>query len=294
MLIAVTTLFAAMPRAAAGGLMRERIYNRIKQGRQRDLGGAEVTTLAGIKVAIWKPGSLEQPAPLVIFSHGLHGLYAQSISIMKALSDRGYIVVAPNHEDALGNGHMGRPQQPLGQPDQWNDETYRDRKEDIMSVLAALKADPKFQSKIDWSKISLMGHSLGGYTVLGLAGAWPSWKLPGIKAVIALSPYSNPFVKKHTLSGLNVPVMYQCGTMDFGVTPFLTGKRGAFDQTSAPAYLVEIQGANHFTWSNLNRNQAHEKLIDHYCLAFLDKYVQGDPSADPSQRLPGVKRLLTK
>ena len=27
-----------------------------------------------------------------------------------------------------------------------------------------------------------IGHSLGGYTVLGLAGGWPSWKLPGIQS----------------------------------------------------------------------------------------------------------------
>ena len=32
----------------------------------------------------------------------------------------------------------------------------------------------------------LAGHSLGGYTVLALAGAWPSWKLANVRAVLAL------------------------------------------------------------------------------------------------------------
>ena len=41
----------------------------------------------------------------------------------------------------------------------------------------------------DWKRCGLVGHSLGGYTLLGLGGAWPSWRFDGIKAVLALSPY---------------------------------------------------------------------------------------------------------
>src|SRR6185369_13906011 len=101
----------------------------------------------------------------------------------------------------------------------WSDATYKDRADDIRSLLSALKADPGWSKSIDWSKVSLAGHSLGGYTVLGLGGAWLKWKLPEVKAILALSPYCSPFVEKGNLGAITVPVMYQGGTRDFGITP---------------------------------------------------------------------------
>src|SRR2546421_147846 len=80
------------------------------------------------------------------------------------------------------------------------------------------------------------GHSLGGYTVLGLAGGWPSWKLPEVKAVLALSPYCSPLAQKGRLSAIKVPVMYQGGTRDLGITPSVIKGRGAYDQTTGNVY----------------------------------------------------------
>jgi predicted dienelactone hydrolase len=87
---------------------------------------------------------------------------------MTALASAGYLVVAPNHRDATGNGGSAR----------W----------------------------IDWQRFGLIGHSLGGYTVLGLGGVWPSWKLDGVKAVLALSPYVQPFLVRRTPAGLGAPI----------------------------------------------------------------------------------------
>ena len=42
-------------------------------------------------------------------------------------------------------------------------------------LLAALRDVGYLSPRIDWSRLALAGHSLGGYTVLGLAGAWPQW-----------------------------------------------------------------------------------------------------------------------
>lgn len=41
--------------------------------------------------------------------------------------------------------------------------------------------------------MGLAGHSLGGYTVLGVGGGWPSWRLSGLKAILAMAPYALPF-----------------------------------------------------------------------------------------------------
>jgi predicted dienelactone hydrolase len=183
---------------------------------------------------------------------------------------------------------------PFQKAAQWTDKTFKQRADDVVNVMNALHKDPEWSSQIDWSKLVLSGHSLGGYTALGLAGAWPSWRLPGIKAVLALSPYCQPFIDRGTLAGVGVPIMYQGGTRDYGITPTLKGPEGAYSKTSSPAYFVEFDNVGHFDFSDLSRSQAEKDLIDHYALSFLDKYVKGDPQANPDEKLDGVIALQTK
>ena len=250
--------------------------------------------IAGIDVTVWRPQG-RAAAPLVIFSHGFHGSSRQSVFLMKALAEHGYLVIAPNHRDAMRRGGTAgsiRPEEGFAKVDAWNDSTYKDRADDIRSLIAALKRDPAWSGAIDWAKIALAGHSLGGYTVLGLAGAWPSWKLPNVRAVLALSPYANPYIKGKTLSGIKAPVMYQSGTLDFGIGPFAKKHGGAYDQTPSPAYYVEFQGAGHFAWTDLNPK--FQPDIVYYCVAYLDRYVKGDRSADPARKLSDVSDLRSK
>lgn len=250
-------------------------------------------TIAGLEVAVWKPKSNAGPAPLVVFSHGFHGINTQSDYIMRALADAGYIVMAPNHDDAFTKS-LRPPEVKFSLASKWNASTYRKRGDDIARLLAAVNADPHWNRQIDKTRIALMGHSLGGYTVLALAGGWPQWKLHSVKAVVALSPYCSPFLAHKTLTNISVPVMYQGGTKDWGITPFLLGKHGAYTNTPSPAVLVELQDANHFTWSGLNDDPVKAQLIDYYCVAFLNKYVKGDASARPEKRLQGVRLIETK
>jgi predicted dienelactone hydrolase len=217
---------------------------------------------------------------------------------MQALADDGYLVVAPNHKDALGGGDKSefafRPEVGFGKPEDWTDDTYRDRAADIKAIFKALKDNPQWAGKIDWDEVALAGHSLGGYTVLGLAGGWPSWKPEGvkIKAVLALSPYCSPFIKKETLGQLDMPVMYQGGTRDFGITPFVRRAGGAFDSTAAPAYYIEFNDATHFAWTDLKAD--YQKSIDYYSLAFLNKHLKRRNVADITKRLPDVSDLRSK
>ena len=69
---------------------------------------------------------------------------------------------------------------------------------------------------------------------VGLAGGWASWKTPGVKAVLALSPYTQPYLVHETLGGLAAPVMYQGGTGDFGITPSLRREGGVYDASPSP------------------------------------------------------------
>jgi predicted dienelactone hydrolase len=165
-------------------------------------------------------------------------------------------------------------------PESWSDKTYIAREDDMHDVLDALKNDPQLRDRIDFSRLALAGHSLGGYTVLGLAGAWPSWKTDDVKAVLALSPYSHPFNLQNTLGDLKVPVMYQGGTRDSGITPWVVQKDGSYDQTStrsgAPKYFVEFDRANHLAWTDLHTQ--YQASIIAYSEAFLDHYVKGLPA----------------
>ncbi len=255
----------------------------------------QTLTVAGMQVTAW---SQDQPAagkqPVLIFSHGLHGCDVQSRSLMEAFAAAGYLVFAPNHRDASCNG--GRTPWFEGtelmflHPEQWTEATYRNRGDDVRRLIAGLYDDERFRDRADWSRLGLVGHSLGGYTVLGLAGAWPGWKLPGVKAVLALAPYSHPFTVQQTLAGLYVPVMYQCGQNDFPITPIVAQPQGSYEQSPQPKYYVEFANAGHLAWTNSDTTD--RKAILAYSLAFLNHYVRGDAAdAVLTHTVPGVARL---
>jgi predicted dienelactone hydrolase len=280
--------------------------------------GYAVTTIAGLRVALWYPtlamaapyaynsrfsGLVAKnaapgcgPTPLVVFSHGLRGCGTQSLFFTEELARHGYFVAAPDHQDATfcsvdntrGSFSNMRPQERFGDPAKWTDQTYVDRRDDLEDLIDALLADPVYAGAIDAGAIGAAGHSLGGYTVVGLAGGWPSWKDARVKAVLALSPYVQPFMLQQTLPTLQLPVMYQGAQFDFGITPFLLGPDGAYAQSSPPRYLAELRAASHFIWSNVACNHVSSvraclllpdpSLIDAYAVAFFDAHLKGRSS----------------
>lgn len=282
-------------RVKALSALRERM--RARQNKETNAGW-EKLRFAGLDVAVWKPTyNTTSKAPLVIFSHGFGGSSTQSTSIMEAVADAGYLVVAPDHRDANGSPATHyKPQVKFTDVHAWNDKTYIDRHDDIVNLIAALHADPTWNKQIDWTKMALVGHSLGGYTVLGLAGAWPSWRIPGIKAVIALSPYTMPFTANSTgaLNSLQTPVMYQGGTKDFGITPHVKKPGGAYSKTSSPACFIEFDQFSHFTWTNFCFDPEKQNKTNYYCVAFLDKYLKGKDDGRMGKKLPGVVALEVK
>jgi len=255
-------------------------------------------SIAGRDVTLWKPAG-PAPAsgfPLVVFSHGYAGCATQSKFLTEALAHAGYLVAAPNHHDALCGGAAGhrftRPQESFIEDGAWSDATYRDRAADIGALLDAVLAARSFDGvPVDAGRVGLAGHSLGGYTVLGLAGAWPSWKDSRVKAVLALSPYCEPYVRNGDLAHLNAPVMYQGGTLDLGMTPTVRRPGGAYELSGAPKYYVELNGAAHFAWTDLN--PTYQAIIVQYSVAFFDRYLKGNPAAlEPLMKTP-YPRLIS-
>jgi predicted dienelactone hydrolase len=98
--------------------------------------------------------------PLVIISHGSGGNIENLGWLAAGLVARGAIVAGVDHPGAT-SGDSSPRQLPR----------VVDRTADIAALLAQLTADPVFAPAVDRSRITALGFSLGGATVLAAAGA---------------------------------------------------------------------------------------------------------------------------
>ncbi len=125
-------------------------------------GPPDKEVFAPIKVA---PGVEISPAkpkyPLVVLSHGTGGSAVQMMWLGHHLASRGYIVAAVNH-----HGNTAAERQPAAQ----GLLLYWERARDLSVLLDKLLADPLFGLRIDREHIGAAGFSLGGYTVISVAG----------------------------------------------------------------------------------------------------------------------------
>jgi predicted dienelactone hydrolase len=99
--------------------------------------------------------------PIVLLSHGTGGSALQMAWLGTALARAGFIVVAVDHPGNNANGKLT----PEGMALWW------ERATDLSQVLDGMFADPEFGKMIDQARVGAAGYSLGGYTVLELAGA---------------------------------------------------------------------------------------------------------------------------
>lgn len=278
----------------AKGITSFEQYEEERNGKPEKKADAKTPDGRQPNVEMWLPPefqSSEQKWPVIVFSHGFGGCAKQSKFLTQYLADNGYIVVAPDHADAdcgkfvdggfgsklsgMISGKRQWPEKPFRTPESWTDKTEADRKDDVRFALESLLDDRQYKNYVDLEHVGLVGHSLGGYTALGLAGAWPSWKDKRFKAVLALSPFATPYIGNKGLRRINVPVMYQGGSKDSDITPVLMRKWGAYDQTRAPKYLIEFEGAGHFAWTQLERD--YQSVIEKSALTFFDKYLKEKP-----------------
>lgn len=231
---------------------------------------------AGRDVAVWLPPDTGGPHPLVLFSHGVRGCSTQSAFLMRALAQDGMLVAAPDHEDK-GDDCPDEPPELKDLPPDYlmNPANWQHRHDHLQQLWAALQTDPDYAGLIDPGRVALVGHSLGGYTVLALAGASPTWKTNGIAAVVALAPFAQPLGSGPTPFAIDVPVLFQAGTAD-KLTPDSV-VRGAYTRTAA-ACIVVYQDADHLAWTGLRPK--YQDAVAAATIAFLDEVFAGRfPSA---------------
>jgi len=98
--------------------------------------------------------------PLLVISHGYNGNWRNLSWIAAAMAAEGYIVAAPDHP-----GTTTFDQNPIDAKKLWR------RPHDISRVIDFVIDSPALFGATDKGRIAALGHSLGGWTVMSLAGA---------------------------------------------------------------------------------------------------------------------------
>ena len=98
--------------------------------------------------------------PLVVLSHGYRGNWGNQDWLASTLAHQGYIVAAVNHP-----GTTTRDRNPEAAAQLWQ------RPADVSRAIDAVMAQPEQFGAVAKRRIAVVGHSLGGWTALEIAGA---------------------------------------------------------------------------------------------------------------------------
>ncbi len=98
--------------------------------------------------------------PVVVLSHGYGGNWGKQAWLASALARQGYIVAAVNHPGTTSQDRSAQAAAQLWQ-----------RPKDLSRAIDALLAQATPFGAADSGRIAVIGHSLGGWTVMESAGA---------------------------------------------------------------------------------------------------------------------------
>jgi len=207
------------------------------------------------------------PFPVVVFSHGMCGSPRQSL------------VVAPPHP---GNTTADVP---FCLTPESLVSSFRERPHDVVFVLdrilaAGAEAGSPFFGALDGERVAMSGHSFGGLTTYLVEDLDPR-----VKVAIAMAPaiLNQP--------SLEIPSMTLLGQVDgvLNVVPMRT----AWEASAPPKYLVEIERAGHFAFSDfcrpgsdcnppvtLSSAEAHAHVL-RWVRPFLELHLNGDETFAP-------------
>lgn len=245
------------------------------------------TSIDGVPVEIRRSG--DGVYPLIIFSHGMGGCPSGVDGMQSRLANAGYIVVAPKHADCIER--RTTPDVSWRKPREWTDQTNSDRRDDIHKILDALPSTGYAKHIESVDQVGCLGHSMGGYSCMGLAGAWESWKRDEVIAIALLSPWHKPYAEQKQIKRIaNVRTLFQGGSKDRPITPDLAKPNGAYDQTPSPKYLQIFKRARHSSWTDRPLSERFHKEMTYYIESFFDVALKGESEG----KLEVKKALVTE
>jgi predicted dienelactone hydrolase len=218
--------------------------------------------------------------PLVVISHGFGANRKFSAYLARHLASYGITVAAIEHPGSNGTS-VSRASNTSNLAQLLPAREFIDRPKDISFLLDELA---KLPGKFNTNKVTVIGHSLGGYTALALVGGevniqqlrqycktslslgespgdWlqcaaaslPEEKLllkdERVKSAIALNPLVGELFGKKGLNQVDKPVLILTGTED-ALTPALTHQIEPFTQLSGKKYLLTAIGGTHLSISD--------------------------------------------
>ncbi len=157
--------------------------------------------------------------PVVLISHGSGGTHLGYLELARRLVRSGYLVCMPEHPgNNRSNNELADSAQILA-----------NRPRHLSLTLDRVLSDDSLSSVADPAGVAVIGHSMGGYTALAIAGGRPSTQdgqlidvQPDerVKALVLLAPATPWFMRSDALSAVNVPVLMLTGERDPHTPPF--------------------------------------------------------------------------
>lgn len=235
---------------------------------------------------LFPPKTVTFDQPLVVVSHGFGADRKFFAYLARHLASHGFTIAALEHpgsniKRSLSVSSVDNPGELLPATE------FIDRPLDVSFVLnqlAKLNQQPGLlQGKLNTLQVSVIGHSLGGYTTLALAGgevnleelrqfcksSTPIGQAPGdwlqcaaadlpgrklqlrdqrVKSAIAFNPLVGSLFGKTGLTQVAIPVLLLAGTEDT-ITPALNNQLRPFTQLRSPKYLLTAIGGTHLSIS---------------------------------------------
>jgi predicted dienelactone hydrolase len=144
--------------------------------------------------------------PLVIISHGSGSTPYAYRTIASYLARHGYVVALPEH---FGNN---RNNNELAD----SDENLLYRPRHVRLSIDAIAADLQFGDRVQTDNAAIIGHSMGGYTALAVAGGQP-WSQSRrkldvesdgrVKALVLMAPAAFWYMPEDSLSDMDLPIL---------------------------------------------------------------------------------------
>jgi predicted dienelactone hydrolase len=212
---------------------------------------------------IWYPASEEKrdvaaqpgPWPLILFSHHSGGHRRAATFLTSHLSSHGYVVAALDHSEVVVKELARREGEPPGQLAARMEAVVASRVPDLRLLLDHVLSSA--QDHADPDRIGIVGHSLGGWTVL----ATPDVE-PRVRAVVALAPGGNsnpkPGIVRAKLPfawGRDVPALYLVAENDVCLP--LDGMYEIFARTPGTKQMLILRRADHMHFMD-NVEEIHE------------------------------------